>query len=104
MLLTVSLQDEGYEVRSAAHGEEGLAILCEWRPDVIVLDLMMPVMDGETFRQHQDPSTLDIPLIILSARSAAHEIGERLGAVLTVAKPFDLDTVIRAVRDSALRR
>ncbi|MEX2373035.1 MAG: response regulator, partial [Dehalococcoidia bacterium] len=45
--LTVDLlTDEGFEVRAAPDGRQGLAILDEWRPDVIVLDLMMPVMDG----------------------------------------------------------
>lgn len=103
-LLTASLEDEGYEVRCAAHGEEGLALLREWRPDVIVLDLMMPVMDGETFREHQDESTLGIPLIVLSGRSIAREIGERLGAARTIIKPFDLDVVVSAVAEVANAR
>ena len=51
--LAEALADEGYGVRTAANGREALAILREWRPDLILLDLMMPEMDGWEFRGEQ---------------------------------------------------
>ena len=65
-LLSTALEDDGYEVVPARNGEDALSVCERWRPDVIVLDLMMPVMDGWTFakRLHE---TDDIPIVVLSA-------------------------------------
>src|SRR5581483_10950225 len=52
-LLAAVLTDEGFDVRQAANGKEALAVLERWQPDAILLDLMMPVMDGWTFRREQ---------------------------------------------------
>ena len=52
-MLADVLTDEGFDVRTAAHGELALAMLEQWRPHVILLDLNMPVMDGWTFRRVQ---------------------------------------------------
>jgi len=69
-LLTLALEDEGYDVRGAANGTEALLILGEWRAQLIVLDLMMPEMDGKTFltEQHRLKGFADIPVLIVSAR------------------------------------
>jgi len=97
--LATALSDEGYAVRVAGDGRAALATLGEWRPDVIVLDLMMPVMDGRAFRtaQRAAPVTADIPIIVLSA---AHNVQARaadLEAAAVFPKPFDLGALLDAV-------
>ena len=98
-LLQDAMIDEGYEVRHAPDGLQGLAVLESWRPNVIVLDLMMPVMDGETFRheQHRRGLADDVPLLILSASRRALEVAADLGAAAVVRKPFDLDELVNLV-------
>ena len=94
------LADEGYEVRRARNGREGLDVLQAWLPRLIVLDLMMPEMDGWTFRAEQrrlGGQVAAVPVIVLSgAREARARAGE-LGAVQAISKPFDLDEVVAAV-------
>ncbi len=105
--LATALIDEGYAVRVAPDGQAALQTLHEWLPDLIVLDLMMPVMDGHAFRMAQRglDRAAHIPVIVLSA---AHNIQGRvagLGAAAVLPKPFDLgillDVVERAVRRPA---
>lgn len=93
------LTDEGYEVRTARTGQEGLDVLAAWlpeMPDLILLDLMMPVMDGETFHQHLPETARAIPVLVLSGSRGAHEAAARLGAAI-LQKPFDLDDLLRCV-------
>jgi CheY-like chemotaxis protein len=103
--LATALADEGYVVRVAADGRAALDTLEEWLPNLIVLDLMMPVMDGQAFRTAQRglSTAAHIPVIVLSA---AHNVQVRagsLGAVAIFPKPFDLgsllDAVARTVRE-----
>jgi two-component system response regulator MprA len=98
-LLQDAMADEGYEVRHAPDGLQGLVVLESWRPNAIVLDLMMPVMDGETFRHEQRRRGLadDVPLLILSASRRALEVAADLGAAAVVRKPFDLDELVNLV-------
>jgi CheY-like chemotaxis protein len=103
--LATALSDEGYSVRVAADGRAALQTLNEWLPDLIVLDLMMPVMDGQAFRDAQRGHTIagQIPVIILSA---AHNIQSRaasLGAAAVFAKPFDLSILLDAVERAVTR-
>jgi CheY-like chemotaxis protein len=97
--LATALVDEGYSVRVAGDGQAALNTLGEWLPDLIVLDLMMPVMDGLAFRAAQQAlqRAAHIPVIVLSA---AHNLTMRagaLGATAVFAKPFDLSTLLDAV-------
>lgn len=99
--LATALGDEGYAVRVAADGQAALTAIRAWRPDVIVLDLMMPVMDGAAFRtaQRSTAEAAQIPIIILSA---AHEVHARAGALSPAAvftKPFDLGALLDAIAD-----
>src|SRR5262249_6409594 len=76
-LLGSALREHGLQIRNAANGREGLGRLSEGTPAAIVLDLLMPVMDGFTFLEYlaRDPSWHRIPVIILSARTLeTHEI------------------------------
>jgi CheY-like chemotaxis protein len=100
-LLTTLLGVLGHEVREAANGEVALKILRDgWRPDLIVLDLMMPVMNGWAFRaeQRRIEGAGDIPVIVLSARRADGD----LEAAEVLPKPFDLDVFLGAVSKHGL--
>lgn len=87
-------ENEGYGVASASDGRQALAEARRFRPDVILLDLRMPVMNGLEFRAEQarDPSLAGIPVIVISAE--AHD----MGATLHLPKPFHLEEVLGAVR------
>jgi CheY-like chemotaxis protein len=100
LVVVDALADEGYEIRRARNGREALEILRSWLPHVILLDLMMPVMDGWTFRTEQrrlDGPAGQVPVIVLSAAREARIRAHELGAVEALSKPFELDQVIAAV-------
>jgi two-component system chemotaxis response regulator CheY len=95
-----ALADEGYEVRRARNGREALELLQGWLPRLILLDLMMPVMDGWAFRAEQRRRAGDaagVPVIVLSGAREARARAAELGAVEALSKPFDLNQVIAAV-------
>ena len=98
-LVAEALEAEGYEIRAAADGLEALGVLERWRPDLIVLDLMMPVMDGWSFRARQLAlgEAAGIPVVVLSAAYEARRQGEALGAAAVVPKPFDLEALLGTV-------
>ena len=95
-LLSTVLEDDGYEVVPAANGEDALAVCARWRPDVIVLDLMMPVMDGWTFAKRLRERD-DIPIVVLSAANDLERHAKSVGAIEVIGKPFDLDQLIPTV-------
>jgi DNA-binding response OmpR family regulator len=93
-LLEVNLELEGYEVvATAADGREALDKIAELKPDLVILDIMMPKMDGlEVCRRlRADPALAKIPVILLSARAQDMDIREGLdiGAAAYLTKPFD---------------
>ena len=91
-ILDFSLGMEGYEVITALDGEEALRKASETKPDLIVLDIMMPKMDGyETCKALKaDEATKDIPVILLSAkgRNVDMQTGYDVGADEYITKPF----------------
>lgn len=89
-LVRTKLQADGYGVITAMNGEEAVNLFEEERPDIVVLDLMMPVMDGYDAMQRIRQAA-DVPIVILTARSAAPERirGLDLGADDYVTKPFN---------------
>ena len=97
-----ALEFEGYVVGRARDGEEALSQVRAGPPRVIVLDLMMPVMDGWTFVERCRAESLcaDIPIVVVSAshnlRSAASRLTPK-GVSAIIAKPFSLDVLIGAV-------
>ncbi len=97
------LATEGYEVGEAANGLEGLQEARTHPPSLIVLDLMMPTMNGWQFReaQRQDPALADIPVIVVSAYCDIE--GPRLDEAARFAKPFDVVTLLLAVDKYAVR-
>jgi CheY-like chemotaxis protein len=96
----------GFDVVSAQHGREGLERLCEHRPDLVLLDLNMPVMDGWQFRAAQarlvDSRLVNIPVLILTGAAGASAHAATLNAVGLIEKPFHPDQLVDAVR-AALR-
>jgi two-component system, chemotaxis family, chemotaxis protein CheY len=93
------LADDGHDVRMARNGAEGLEALEDWGPELIVLDLMMPVMDGFAFRLEQARRGLspDVPVLVLSAARDLDVAAQRIGATASVPKPFRLDEVLAEV-------
>jgi CheY-like chemotaxis protein len=91
---------EGFESEVAVNGQDALEKAQTYRPKVIVLDLMMPVMDGWAFRVHQrlDPVIASIPVVVLSA--APPERLVNIGAEAVLQKPFDYEQLLTAVRDN----
>lgn len=98
-VLRDALRDEGLDVREATNGYEALNLLEQWRADVILLDLMMPVMDGWAFReaQSQRPDLRDIPVIVLSAKHQIVGAQVDLRAEVIVQKPFDVDNLLAII-------
>ena len=103
-LLTFRLEQEGYEVLSADNGVEGLRVLQQENPNLVVLDVMMPRMNGwETCKRIRQYS--DVPIIMLTALGQETDKvrGLELGADDYVTKPFSLAELVARVR-AALRR
>ena len=93
-LLFTALEDEGFEVVPAANGQEALAVIRTFRPDVIVLDLMMPVMDGWQFAAELRARDEEIPLVLLSAARDLKAHQKALAAADVIEKPFDLSDLL----------
>ncbi len=95
------LEAEGYECYTAFNGDDGLKSAKEIVPDLILLDIMMPKMNGYKISRllKFDNKYKDIPIIMLTARSQEEDklIGEETGANEYITKPFDLDYVVSKV-------
>jgi len=95
--LYLKLKVAGYDVITAANGHEGLKLTESASPDIMVLDLMMPIMDGfEVLRRLHCGSNL--PVIVLTARADACEEALRLGASDFMAKPFNPDDLVKRIQ------
>lgn len=94
------LVSEGYIVAIARDGAEGLSLALDWHPDLILMDVMLPIIDGTTLikRLKGDPRTAHIPIIAMSAganiRAQSGDLHEADGAL---AKPFDIDALLGQV-------
>ena len=100
------LEAEEYECYTAFNGEDGLKTAKEIIPDLIILDIMMPKMNGYKISRllKFDSKYKDIPIIMLTARSQEEDklIGEETGANEYITKPFDLDFVVEKVKRSLI--
>ncbi|HEX9712240.1 MAG TPA: response regulator [Actinomycetota bacterium] len=100
-LLQVNLELEGYDVVTADNGHDALRLIKDLRPDLVLLDVMMPKLDGREVcrRIKADPSVASIPVIFLSARAQDMDInsGLDLGASAYLTKPFDPVDLLEAV-------
>ena len=103
-LVAVVLEDEGYQVEVAANGVEALDIVRRRLPDLILLDMKMPVMGGAEFaKEFHDRFDHGSPIVILTASADGSARANEVGAIDWVAKPFDLDDLVLAVERN-LRR
>ena len=93
MLCRVNLAASGMKVYEASDGRQGLELARRERPDLVLLDVMMPELDGWSVARElaADDETRDIPIVFLTARAdpADRRLGEQLGGVGYVVKPFD---------------
>ena len=100
-LIEVNLELEGYEVVKASNGEEALEMFASERPDLVILDVMMPKLNGKDVcrKLKSDPETAKTPIIFLSARAQEMDVeaGLELGADAYVTKPFDPSTLLDTV-------
>ena len=100
--LALSL-DPDFEVRTASSGGHAIGIVSDWMPDLVLLDVMMPGMDGPTtlasFRQR--PETATLPVVFVTARAQPRDMQNfaTLDAIGVIAKPFDPMTLASRVRE-----
>jgi CheY-like chemotaxis protein len=94
-LLVALLTDEGFAVRGAAHGVEALEVLRDWACHVIVLDLEMPVMNGQDLlaRLRSRAAWGAIPVIVTTSNHRATQRALSLGASAVLLKPFDIQAL-----------
>jgi CheY-like chemotaxis protein len=103
-VVSILLVDEGYVIGSVGNGQAALDLLDTFEPDLIVLDLRMPVMDGWEFvRRYRARAGPHAPIIAFVAALHAEQEQAEIGAVGLLAKPFDLDELLEVV-DRALEQ
>jgi CheY-like chemotaxis protein len=101
LAIVEALQDilsvEGYDVVTAFNGAEGLQRMAAAKPDLVLLDLMMPVMDGREMlrRMREDAALQGIPVVVMSAGRISDE--ERRSSARFLAKPFELDLLLDTI-------
>jgi two-component system alkaline phosphatase synthesis response regulator PhoP len=102
-ILDFSLGAEGFDVITANNGELAVQKAIQEKPDLIVLDIMMPVLDGyETCRRlKREPETKHIPVILLTAkgREADKRLGFEVGAIDYIVKPFSPNRLIGRIEE-----
>jgi CheY-like chemotaxis protein len=98
------LDDRGFRVASVGNGAEALEELDRWVPDVVVLDLLMPVMHGWAFMERYTDKTngTPIPIVVVSVNPILPRSFDSLGVRRCIGKPFAVDDLIGAVEDALL--
>jgi CheY-like chemotaxis protein len=106
LLLTELLAAEGYETRGASDGPQALELAESWGPDVVLLDLVLPSMDGWVFLGKLRASTTTIrpAVVVLSAKTLGPEDWAELPGTAVVTKPFDVDALMDAVNQAVKTR
>jgi CheY-like chemotaxis protein len=102
-VVTDALLEDGYQVDAACNGRQALAAFRKHRPDALVLDLEMPVMDGPTLMRTLRERTKwgRVPLVVVSGTVGAAEAAPRLGARACLYKPFELSELLHCVEQVA---
>ncbi len=106
-LIEAVLKEEGYTVAIARDGAQGLMLARDWEPDLILMDVMLPGIDGGTAirRLKAVPATAGIPIVAMSAgRTIRLYTAELEGADGALAKPFDIDALLAQVAFHLSRR
>ena len=99
--VSAMLEIEGYGVAEAANGADALAVVEAHPPDVILLDMRMPVLDGWGFAAEMRRRNHAIPIVVMTAARDAARWAEEVAAAAFVAKPFGYDDLIAAVERAA---
>ncbi|WP_456515308.1 response regulator transcription factor [Agrococcus sp. UYP33] len=104
-LLRMALSNDGWEARTAGNGQEALNAVREFQPDIIVLDIMMPTIDGMEVLRRIRATGNDVPVLFLTAKDAVEDriAGIDEGGDDYVTKPFNLEEVIARLRRMARR-
>ncbi|PLX93353.1 MAG: two-component system response regulator [Desulfuromonas sp.] len=101
-LESILLTSKGYEVRGVANGQAALDVLAEEKPDLVLLDIMLPELDGfEVCRRiKSDEATRNIPVVMLTAKKSREDMakGEKVGADWYITKPFKSAMVIETIQ------
>ncbi len=106
-LIDAVLAGEGYTVAIARDGAQGLMLARDWCPDLILMDIMLPAVDGSTAirRLKADPETASIPIVAMSAGRTIKSQSDALAlADAALAKPFDIDALLAQVAFHLSRR
>ena len=101
VMLATLLTFAGYKVVTASNGAEGLTVARRHNPCLILLDYMMPIMDGLEFRKQQraDSRLHDIPVVLVSARHDAKDVAALLEVSAVVEKPIGHEALLRTVHE-----
>ena len=100
-LMELVLEDRGYTVLTACDGREGLELLGSNRPDVILLDMKMPVMDGWEFARRYRATFEDrAPIVVVTAAEDLRARADEIGATKALGKPVELDTLFATIEDA----
>jgi DNA-binding response OmpR family regulator len=99
-LIEVVLKGEGYTVAIARDGAQGLMLARDWKPDLILMDIMLPGVDGGTLisRLRQEEETSELPIIAMSASRTLRDRTGELEADALLSKPFDVDALLVQVQ------
>ncbi len=97
-LMEMALEEEGYHVYQAEHGLEGLQVLAQHTPDLIVLDMRMPLINGHQFAHElRAHCGRDVPIVVVTAANDAQQHAQYLGAAGWLAKPFQVEDFVGLV-------
>lgn len=99
-LIDIVLKNEGYTVAIARDGAQGLILARDWKPDLILMDIMLPGVDGGKLisRLRKEPETRDLPIVAMSASRTLRDRTPELEADALLAKPFDVDALLVQVQ------
>ncbi len=100
-LVRIRLEKYGYKVQTALSGKEALNVVQKEKPDLVILDIMMPEMDGyEVLKKLRGDLKLDMPVMLLTAKCADNDVWEswQSGVEYYVTKPFTAHTLLRGVQ------
>ena len=106
-LIEAVLVGEGYTVAIARDGIQGILLARDWKPDLVLMDIMLPGVDGTTAirRLKADPATADLPIVAMSAgRTIRRQSNELTDADAALSKPFDIEALLAQIEFLLSRR
>ncbi len=106
-LIEAVLVGEGYTVAIARDGIQGILLARDWKPDLVLMDIMLPGVDGTTAirRLKADPATADLPIVAMSAgRTIRRQSSELTDADAALSKPFDIEALLAQIEFLLSRR